>query len=314
MRFLALVAVPVVVLACGPGPTEKAPLTPEEQQRQNELAVGKSNESGGPTAAANNGAGNPGAESQEDAEEKARVRARIEKLDEERRRIEEGMEGRAAPKATGPDPLGGNFSLTEATVGLQGSGPLTATITTSKGVLTCKLLDDKAPNTVANFVGLARGIRPWKDDTGAWVTKPIYDGTTFHRVIKGFMIQGGDPRGNGTGEPGYVIKDEIWQGAKHDRAGLLCMANRGPNTNGAQFFITDARADHLDGNYTIFGECSPASVVHAIAGVPVTGDKPTNPPLIQKVEITKGAPSANATAPNAPANAPAAKPQAPPKP
>jgi peptidyl-prolyl cis-trans isomerase A (cyclophilin A) len=119
------------------------------------------------------------------------------------------------------------------------------------------------------------------------VNKPAYDGTTFHRVIKGFMIQGGDPKGNGTGEPGYVIPDEIWSGAKHDRAGLLCMANRGKNTNGAQFFITDAAAPHLDGGYTIFGECQPEQVVHDIAGVSVSGERPTQPVTIKSVTISR---------------------------
>jgi peptidyl-prolyl cis-trans isomerase A (cyclophilin A) len=262
-------------LACGPGPTEKAPSTPDDQ-KSGDLTIGKSPDAGA-TPVAN----------AEDAAERERVRARIEKLEEEKRRTDEG-ESKPPTVASGPDPVGGQFALADATAGLAGNGPLVATITTSQGALSCKLLDDKAPNTVANFVGLARGLRPWKDDTGAWVKKPIYDGTTFHRVIKGFMIQGGDPRGNGTGEPGYVIKDEIWTGAKHDRAGLLCMANRGPNTNGAQFFITDAKAAHLDGNYTIFGECSPESVVHAIANVPVSGEKPKTPVSIQKVEITRG--------------------------
>src|SRR5205085_2869507 len=100
-------------------------------------------------------------------------------------------------------------------------------------------------------------------------------------------IQGGDPKGNGSGEPGYVIPDEIWQGARHDRAGLLCMANRGPNTNGAQFFITDAPAAHLTraGTYTIFGECSPTSVVHTIAGTPVIGEKPSTQVTISSVTI-----------------------------
>ena len=96
---------------------------------------------------------------------------------------------------------------------------------------------------VASFVGLARGLRPWKSPlTGQWTRSPAYDGTRFHRVVKGFMIQGGDPKGSGSGEPGYVIADELWDGAKHDRAGLLCMANRGPDTNGMQFFVTDASA------------------------------------------------------------------------
>jgi peptidyl-prolyl cis-trans isomerase A (cyclophilin A) len=155
------------------------------------------------------------------------------------------------------------------------------------GSLACKLFDDKAPNTVANFVGLARGVRPWKDPSDDWVKRPAYDGTTFHRIIKGFMIQGGDPKGNGTGEPGYVIKDELWTGAKHDRAGLLCMANRGHDTNGAQFFITDEAAAHLDNNYTIFGECSPVTTVHEIAATPVRGSSPVTPVTIKSVTVAR---------------------------
>jgi peptidyl-prolyl cis-trans isomerase A (cyclophilin A) len=186
------------------------------------------------------------------------------------------------------DPLNGSFTLADATKDLKGSGPIVATIETSKGTLQCKLFDDKAPVTVANFIGLATGKRAWKDPrTGEWGNKPAYDGTTFHRIIKGFMIQGGDPKGNGSGEPGYVIKDEIWEGAKHDKAGLLCMANRGPNTNGAQFFITDAAAPHLDKGYTIFGECAPVEVVHDIANVSVAGERPTQPATIKTVTISR---------------------------
>ena len=210
-----------------------------------------------------------------------------------------GMRVASVPVSPG-DPMQGKFTLEDATKGLPGSGysDLTATIDTSHGKLTCKLFADKAPITVANFVGLARGMRPWKDpNTNQWVTKPAYDGTSFHRIIKGFMIQGGDAKGNGTGEPGYVIPDEIWQGATHDHAGELCMANRGPNTNGAQFFITDAAAPHLDRGYTIFGECAPEAVVHMIAGVQTApGDRPTSPVTIRKVTIARGAgvPSAGA--------------------
>lgn len=187
------------------------------------------------------------------------------------------------------DPAHGKFTLAEALEGLPPKGAITATIATNLGTMKCKLFDDKAPNTVANFVGLARGLRPWKDPSGNWVKRPLYDGTTFHRIIKGFMIQGGDPNGNGSGEPGYVIKDEIWPGAKHDRPGLLCMANRGPDTNGAQFFITDAAASHLTraGTYTIFGECSPASVVHTIASTPVMGERPATPVTISSVTIAR---------------------------
>jgi peptidyl-prolyl cis-trans isomerase A (cyclophilin A) len=193
---------------------------------------------------------------------------------------------RTAPVAP-DDPLKGKWTLADATKGIAGKGPLVATLKTSSGDLRCKLFDDKAPNTVANFVGLATGKRTWKDPSGKWVNKPAYDGTTFHRIIKGFMIQGGDARGNGTGEPGYVIADEIWPGAKHDRAGLLCMANRGKDTNGAQFFITDAAAPHLDASYTIFGECTPEAIVHAIASVPVDGEKPEKPVTIESVKIAR---------------------------
>jgi peptidyl-prolyl cis-trans isomerase A (cyclophilin A) len=169
-----------------------------------------------------------------------------------------------------------------------GRGELVATIQTSMGDLTCRLYEDKAPQTVLNFVGLATGQREWKHPaSGKWVNEPAYDGTSFHRVIRGFMIQGGDPKGDGSGEPGYVIPDEIWPGAKHDRPGLLCMANRGPNTNGAQFFVTDAAAPHLDGNYTIFGECTPVDVVHAIAATPVFRERPTTPVVITSVRIAR---------------------------
>ncbi len=187
------------------------------------------------------------------------------------------------------DPLKGSFSLADATKNVKGTGDLTAKIDTSLGTMSCRLFDDKAPVTVANFIGLATGERTWKDpNSGKWVNKPAYDGTTFHRVIKGFMIQGGDPLGSGAGEPGYVIKDEIWEGGKHDRTGLLCMANRGPNTNGAQFFITEEPRASLDGKYTIFGECAPSKVVHDIAAV-ATGpsDKPKTPVVIKSVKISR---------------------------
>jgi peptidyl-prolyl cis-trans isomerase A (cyclophilin A) len=190
----------------------------------------------------------------------------------------------ASVRPSPDDPLGGKFTLSDATEGLEGTGSLMATIETDVGKLECKLYEDKAPITVANFVGLARGVRPWKNPEGQWVKTPAYDGTIFHRIIKGFMIQGGDPKGIGSGEPGYVIPDEVWENALHDRAGLLCMANRGPNTNGAQFFITDALAKHLDSGYTIFGECGPEETVHKLASVEVQGERPKSPPKM-KVKI-----------------------------
>ena len=185
------------------------------------------------------------------------------------------------------DPIKGKWSLDEATKGLPAGKQIIATIETDLGNLECKLFDDKAPITVANFVGLARGTRPWKTPEGSWEKKPAYDGTPFHRIIKGFMIQGGDAKKNGSGEAGYVIPDEIWDDANHDRAGLLCMANRGPNTSSAQFFITDAAAAHLDNGYTIFGECGPEELVHKIASVEVSGERPKSIPVIKKVTITR---------------------------
>jgi peptidyl-prolyl cis-trans isomerase A (cyclophilin A) len=196
-----------------------------------------------------------------------------------------------APKApvSGDDPLHGKFSLDDATANLAGKGPLVAEIETDEGKLVCDLYDDKAPVTVANFVGLARGLRPFKAPDGQWTKKPAYDGTTFHRVIKGFMIQGGDPSGTGAGEPGYVIPDEVWQGATHDQRGLLCMANRGPNTNGQQFFIMDGAAKHLDSGYTIFGKCGPDAVIEKLANVEVRGDHSVKPSKIKKISIKRKA-------------------------
>jgi peptidyl-prolyl cis-trans isomerase A (cyclophilin A) len=207
----------------------------------------------------------------------------------------------ATPKAPAPpapppkapvsqdDPVQGKFSLDDATADLAGKGPLLAEIETDEGKLVCDLYDDKAPVTVANFVGLARGLRPFKAPDGKWTKKPAYDGTTFHRVIKGFMIQGGDPSGTGAGEPGYVIPDEVWAGAAHDQRGLLCMANRGPNTNGQQFFIMDGVAKHLDGGYTIFGKCGPDAVIEKLASVPVRGDHSVTPSKIKKIVIKRKA-------------------------
>ncbi len=185
------------------------------------------------------------------------------------------------------DPMNGSFTLAQATSGLKGSGKLLATIETGKGKLECELYEDKAPITVANFVGLARGLRPWKNPDGKWLKTPAYDGTGFHRIIPGFMIQGGDPSGTGGGQPGYVIPDEVWEGARHDTPGQLCMANRGPNTNGAQFFITDGAPAHLDGGYTIFGLCAPHSVIQSIAAAPRSGDKATDPVKITKVTVAR---------------------------
>ena len=137
----------------------------------------------------------------------------------------------------------------------QGAGDLYAVFKTSRGNIVVKLFEKDAPKTVANFVGLATGKQEWVDPRSGQKSKAkLYDGTSFHRVIPQFMIQGGDPLGTGTGGPGYRFEDEFQSGRKFDRPGLLAMANAGPNTNGSQFFITEVATPHLNGRHTIFGE------------------------------------------------------------
>ena len=137
----------------------------------------------------------------------------------------------------------------------QGPGDLYAIFQTSLGDIVVKLYEKDAPKTVANFVGLANGSKEWTDPrTRQKSTAPLYDGTVFHRVIPQFMIQGGDPLGTGTGDPGYRFEDEFSSGKRFDKPGLLAMANAGPNTNGSQFFITEVPTPHLNNKHTIFGE------------------------------------------------------------
>ena len=132
---------------------------------------------------------------------------------------------------------------------------LYATLQTSMGDVTVKLYSKAAPKTVTNFVGLASGEKEWRNPaTGEMKKTSLYAGTVFHRVIDGFMIQGGDPLGSGTGGPGYRFEDEFQSGRKFDKPGLLAMANAGPNTNGSQFFITEVPTPHLNNRHTIFGE------------------------------------------------------------
>jgi peptidyl-prolyl cis-trans isomerase A (cyclophilin A) len=171
------------------------------------------------------------------------------------------------------------------------TGP-TVVFDTSMGRLTCKLFSKEAPETVANFIGLARGTKAWTDTTTQQkVTgKPFYDGTTFHRVIPNFMIQGGDRLGNGMGDPGYFFNDEFSPALRFDVPGRLAMANSGPNTNGGQFFITETPVPQLTGKHTIFGQCDSHSVmlVAGIARVPRNSeDKPNSPVTLNKVTIVE---------------------------
>jgi len=175
--------------------------------------------------------------------------------------VREGCAGAAAKRIPeSADPLGGAFELSTAVEGLGGDGTgLTAVLETSVATLRCTLDADRAPRTVANFVGLARGVRPWWDPCGgAWVREPFYDGVKFHRLRAGFLAQAGCPIGDGTGGPGYALPDEIPADSLHDAAGELSMANVGPGTAGSQFFVTLGPAPELDRRHTVFGRCVPA--------------------------------------------------------
>jgi len=175
-------------------------------------------------------------------------------------------------------------------LGVKKDGALSATIQTTMGDIHCELWPKVAPNTVLNFVQLAEGTKEWEDPrTGKKVKQPLYDGTVFHRVIPGFMIQGGDPLGKGTGGPGYRFADETSASVTFDRKGLLAMANSGPDTNGSQFFITDSLPTHLNGKHTIFGDCSKdLKVVSAIAQVDRDArDKPNTAVVMKKVTIVR---------------------------
>jgi peptidyl-prolyl cis-trans isomerase A (cyclophilin A) len=165
-----------------------------------------------------------------------------------------------------------------------------AHFTTTEGNFSIKLFDDLAPKTVANFVGLAEGTIEWTDPRTRQKSKaPYYNGTIFHRVIDGFMIQGGDPLGQGTGGPGYKFADEFHPKAKHTKAGILSMANAGPNTNGGQFFITLDATPWLDNKHSVFGEVIDGMDVVKKIGSTKTGpgDRPAKPITIQSVTIEK---------------------------
>jgi peptidyl-prolyl cis-trans isomerase A (cyclophilin A) len=226
--------------------------------------------------------------------------------------------GTAATPQDLPDSPGMQAPAVEPT------GP-TAVIDTSMGRMTCRLFDKQAPQTVANFIGLAEGTKDWTDPATREKEhgKPLYDGTTFHRVIPGFMAQGGDPLGTGMGDPGYYIQDEIDPSLMFNVPGRLAMANSGPNTDGSQFFVTEEMQPDLNGHYTIFGQCDPSSVlvVKTITRVERDAhDKPLTPVVLKKVTIVPVGqplpppPAAATSATTAPAPAPDSAPTATPPP
>jgi len=180
---------------------------------------------------------------------------------------------------------------------------MSASIQTTAGKLNCQLFPDKAPIGVQNFVDLSEGKKDWTSPISHQKKHgvPLYDGTIFHRVIPNFMIQGGDPAGNGTGDPGYAFKNETSPDLKFDRPGRLAYANAGPDTNGSQFFITEVAYPSLNGNYTIFGQCDDATVV-LVKQIARMGkdanDHPYRPVKIVHITISRG----GATAPKSPAS------------
>lgn len=206
-----------------------------------------------------------------------------------------------APKSTAAKPGTAKPAADSTTAASQ---PVQAIFQTTLGDINCTLFPEKAPVTVANFIGLATGTKEWKNPASGVTmhNKPLYDGTIFHRVIPNFMIQGGDPLGNGTGGPGYSFKDEF-SDLTFDQPGRLAMANSGPGTNGSQFFITEVPTPHLNGKHTIFGQCENLDLVKQITRLATDprNDRPFNAPKITHVKIVD---------PRHPAGVPAKKPAA----
>jgi peptidyl-prolyl cis-trans isomerase A (cyclophilin A) len=212
-----------------------------------------------------------------------------------------GSQTPAQPAADLPD-----GPAPQASAMVHPNGP-TVLFDTSMGRITCQFYQKQAPKTVANFIALAEGTKDWIDPTThkKMHTKKLFDGTTFHRVIPGFMIQGGDPTGTGMGDPGYQFEDEFDPNLNFDVPGRLAMANSGPNTDGSQFFITEQAYESLNQHYSLFGQCDAdgVEVVKAIARVERdANDKPLTPVILRKVTIVpEGSPI-----PPAPNAAPAA--------
>ncbi|MFP4596673.1 MAG: peptidylprolyl isomerase [Persicimonas sp.] len=205
-----------------------------------------------------------------------------------------GSEQEAAA-LTAPSP----GSLGEYTADVDGDGALWAVIETSLGVIECELYEERAPQTVANFVGLATGKKRWLDPQSGDIREdsPFYEGVIFHRVIPGFLVQSGDRTGTGTSGPGYSIPDEFHPQLRHDQAGKLSMANRGrPDSAGSQWFITQTPAPHLNERHAVFGQCGDLDVVRRIATEPSGPDnRPKEPPAIAEITF-KRAPAAATSA------------------
>jgi len=219
----------------------------------------------------------------------AELETKVSALETEKTRLEAKLEARSSEEQKREKAL----RETREVLGLEEGQKLGAILHTSVGDIHCDLWPEVAPVTVRNFVQLSEGTREWTDPlTREKRTDPLYDGTVFHRVIEGFMIQGGDPTGTGRGGPGYRFEDETSPDVGFDEPGLLAMANSGPNTNGSQFFITDSTPHHLDGKHTIFGKCD-LDVVRKILAQPKHPEaqgqpwRPIDPVQLEHVEILR---------------------------
>jgi peptidyl-prolyl cis-trans isomerase A (cyclophilin A) len=177
-------------------------------------------------------------------------------------------------------------------VKIPGTGELRAVIETSMGDITIRLFESLVPNTVNNWVGLATGQIEWVDPSGARRNEPLYDDTIFHRVIPDFMVQAGDPQGDGRGGPGYRFRDEFHPKLTHSKPGILSMANSGPNTNGSQFFITEVATPWLDKRHSVFGEViENVQLVKSMARVPKgMHDKPIKDIILRRVNVFRATP------------------------
>lgn len=227
-------------------------------------------------------------ENPEQTQEIARLESENTKLKEENTRLDKEADGLLV-KLRVLDEEVQDLRRMEALarLGIDENDQISAVFDTSLGMFACSLWPNKSPQTVLNFVQLAEGTKTWTDSRGVAQTRPLYNGTLIHRVMPTFMIQMGDPEGTGLGGPGYTFPDEVESGLTFDKPGLLAMANRGPDTNGSQFFVTDrATPHHLDRKHTIFGACENLDVVQAIAEVDTDGrDRPVQPVVLERVRI-----------------------------
>lgn len=225
--------------------------------------------------------------------ENDRLERKVAELEAENQRLErEADRLHARTRKLGDEVRALRVATALSAIGIGPGDPLSVVLETSRGQIHCELYPEKAPTTVQNFVQLAEGTKTWTHPgTGERMRSPLYDGTLIHRVKPRFMVQMGDPLGTGAGGPGFTFADETDNGLTFTEPGLLAMANRGPDTNGSQFFVTDrGTPNHLDGKHTIFGKCGDADVVQTLAETPrdEATDRPEVEIWLKRVRIVRG--------------------------